>query len=268
MSARTARGVLAAVLAVAAMLLLLEVRGAGPGDALRGLAGAVAGPPERAMAWLRQSAADRFTGAAEERDRAAALERELAEARAAAGAAALGVADERHAQALAQALTLTGYRPVTARVVARTVPQDLLGALAVSTGSRQGVAAGMAAVGLAGVVGFVDTVSPGVSTLRLTTDPATRLAVRVLPSGELGVLQGTGGEARLTLLDPLGAMTVTDRVVTVGTADGLVPADLPVGSVTAIDGSAADLSRAASVEPATDASTLDRVAVLVPAGVS
>ena len=264
MAARTVRGVFVAVLAVAAMLLLLDVRGAGPADTLRGAAGAVTGPPVRALSWLRTELGTRFGGAADEQARIAQLERELTEARAALGQRAAG-AEVAGAQGLVAALPISGYTMEPARVVARPAPQGLTGAVTISAGSGAGIAPGMVVIDSDGVVGVVDTVSPGLSTLRLTSDSDARLAARVATSKEAGILQGTGEDAAaLTLLDPLGPMAVGDRVVTIRTADGRVPADLPLGRITAIVGSAADLSRTAQVDPGVDASTLDRLAVLVP----
>ena len=264
MAARTVRGVFVAVLAVAAMLLLLDVRGAGPADTLRGAVGALTGPPVRAFSWLRTEAGARFGGAADEQARIAQLEQELTEARAALGQRASG-AEVTGAQELVAALPIAGYTLQPARVVARSAPQHLTGAVTISAGSGAGVTPGMVVIDSDAVVGVVDTVSPGVSTLRLTSDSDARLAGRVATSKETGILQGTGEDAAaLTLLDPLGAMAVGDRVVTIRSADGTVPADLPLGQITSVVGSAADLSRTAQVDPGVKASTLDRLAVLVP----
>jgi rod shape-determining protein MreC len=117
-----------------------------------------------------------------------------------------------------------------------------------------------------GLAGLVDSTGPGVSTVRLLVDPATALTARVASSGEVGVLRGTGSAARFELLDPLGQMAPGDLIVTLGTADGTLPADLPLGRISTITGSAADLTRVAHVGPAVDGSTLDRVVVLVPEG--
>ena len=100
----------------------------------------------------------------------------------------------------------------------------------------------------------------------IARETAAALAARVTPSGEVGVLRGTGQAASFELLDPVGRMAAGDLIVTIGTADGVLPADLPVGRVSTVRGSAADLSRVAAVQPGVDASTLDRVVVLVPEG--
>jgi cell shape-determining protein MreC len=59
-------------------------------------------------------------------------------------------------------------------------------------------------------------------------------------------------------------MVPGDLIVTLGTPGGDLPADLPLGSIAAVTGSSAALTRAAVVTPAVDDSTLDRVVVLLP----
>ena len=48
MAWRRTRVLVGVAVAVAVLLILIDVRGSGPTEALRGIAGAVAGPPERA----------------------------------------------------------------------------------------------------------------------------------------------------------------------------------------------------------------------------
>jgi rod shape-determining protein MreC len=266
MARRSARVAPVVGLVLAALLILVDLRGGAPARALRAATGAVAGPPIEALAWLRGQAGQRFGGAAEERARIEVLEQELARSRAQAAAAAAGLLAEAEQRALANGLPEQGYRWVAARRVAASPPQDLVRAIAVSAGSRDGVAPGQAVMAVDGLAGLVDSASPGVSTVRLLVDPSMALAARVTPSGEVGVLRGTGRAASFELLDPVGRMAAGDLIVTIGTADGVLPADLPVGRVSAVRGSAADLSRVAAVQPGVDASTLDRVVVLVPEG--
>ncbi len=264
MAWRSTRVVVGVVLALAVVLILVDMRGPGPADALRGVAGAVAGPPERALSWVRTQATDRFGGSAADRVRIAELEQELAGARAEAGAAAAGTVAEADARALAAQAPAAGYATVPARIVSVTATQDPVRSVAVSAGSGEQIAGGYAVLGVGGLAGVVDVVSPHVSTVRLAIDPDTELAARVASTGELGVFRGTGAGGRFELLDPLGAIAAGDLIVTLGVPGGQIPADLPLGRVSAVGGSAAALTRAAEVAPAVDASTMDRVVVLVP----
>jgi rod shape-determining protein MreC len=268
MAWRSARVALVVCLVAALLVFLADLRGAAPTQVLRGTVGAVTGPVEQGLAWVRTEVGERVGGSADERARIERLEAELAEARAAAAAAAAGQLDAAEARELAAAAPDAGYRSVPARVVARATPQDRVRSVTISAGSRDGVAAGMAVVGVRGLAGVVDSVAPRVATVRLVIDAATALPVRVASSGERGVLRGTGTAAAATLLDPLGEMAVGDLVVTLGAADASIPADLPIGRISALTGSAADLTRQAQVAPAVDDSTLDRLLVLVPEDVS
>ncbi len=264
MAWRRTRVLVGAAVAVAVLLILIDVRGSGPTEALRGIAGAVAGPPERALAWVRTQVGARVGGSADERARIADLEQQLAQARAAAGAAAAGTLSEADTRALAALAPSQGYSAVPGRVVSVSAAQDPARSAAISAGSGQGVRAGLAVIGVEGLAGIVDTVSPQVSTVRLVVDPATEIAARVASSGEVGVFRGTGRAGRFELLDPLGRMEPGDLIVTLGTPGGDLPADLPLGTIAKVTGSSAALTRAAEVTAAVDDSTLDRVAVLVP----
>jgi rod shape-determining protein MreC len=264
MAWRSTRVLVGVAVAVAVLLILVDVRGSGPTDAVRGVAGAVAGPPERALAWVRTQAGARLGGSAQDRARIFELEQQLAQARAAAGAAAAGTLTEAETRALAALAPSEGFTPVAGRVVSVSAAQDPARAAAISVGSGDGVRAGLAVIGVGGLAGIVDAVSPQVSTVRLVVDPATQLAARVASSGEVGVFRGTGRAGRFELLDPLGRMAPGDLIVTLGTPGGDLPAGLPLGTIAEVTGSSAALTRAAEVTPAVDGSTLDRVSVLVP----
>ena len=223
-----------------------------------------AAAPAAALAWVRTEAGQRLGGSADERARIAELEQQLAEARAAAGAAAAGTLSEAQTRALAALAPSPGFAPVQGRVVAVSAAQDPTRSAAISVGSGRGVQVGLAVIAATGLAGIVDSVSPQVATVRLVVDPATEIAARVASSGEVGVFRGTGSGGRFELLDPLGRMAPGDLVVTLGTPGGDLPADLPLGTIATVSGSSAALTRAAEVTPAVDDSTLDRVAVLVP----
>lgn len=264
MAWRPARIVLVACLAGALLLLLADLRGAAPTAALRGAVGAVAGPPERALAWVRTDLGERFGGSAREEARIAELEDELADVRAGAAAAAAGSLQREDLRELAAAAPATGYRTIETRLVARAGPQDQVRSVSLSAGSADGVIPGAPVLAGRGLVGLVDSVAPGTSTVRLVSDASTALAARVAATGERGVFRGTGSAGQFTMLDPLGRMAEGQLIVTVATPDGVVPANLPIGRIAAVTGSAADLTRIAGITPLVDDSTLDRMVVLVP----
>lgn len=262
---RSPRVVLAACVGLALLLLLADIRGASVPAALRTAVGTVTGPPERALASMMDALADRFGGSADEARRIEELEAEVARIGAAAGAAAadrLAAGAQRELAALAPA---QGYSRVAGRVVALATPQDQIRSATISVGSSSGVGVGHVVLASGGMAGIVESVAPHVATVRLLADPGTRVAARVAASQEVGIFRGSGELGQLELLDPLGRMAVGDLVTTLGgQAGGALPGGLPIGRITGIEGSAADLSRRAVVAPAVDPSTLDHVAVLVP----
>lgn len=264
MAWRSTRVVIGVVAAIAVLLILVDVRGAGPVDALRGVAGALAGPPERALSWARLQATDRLGGSAADRARIAELEEQLARSRADAGALAAGQVTEEQLQELAAQVPPAGYAAVPGRLVSVTAIQDPVRSVAVSVGSGDQVRPGLAVIVPGGLAGMVDSVSPYTATVRLVIDQGTQIAARVASSGEVGVFRGTGSAGRFELLDPLGDIAVDDLIVTLGAPGAQVPAGLALGRVVAVTGSSAALTRAAQVTPVFDDSTMDRVAVLVP----
>lgn len=266
MAGRKTRVIVGSLLAAALLLVLLDLRTSGPTQVLRGAAGTLAGPPERALAWVRVSVGDRFGGSAAQHDRIAELQDQLAQARASAGQAAAGrltVAEERELAALTPPV---GYSPAAARVVSVSAAQDVIASVAISLGSSGGVHSGLAVLGSDGLAGITESVSPLISSVRLVVDPRTELAARVASSGEVGIFRGNGSGGTLTLLDPQGTMAAGDLVVTLGAPDATIPAGLPIGRIATVTGTATALDRAANVTPAVDVSTLDRVDVLIPDG--
>lgn len=126
----------------------------------------------------------------------------------------------------------------------------------VNIGAEDGVRDGAAAVDGAGLAGRVVGVGERVSRLLLLTDFDSRVPVKVLPSGQRGILSGDATEApRLRFLADDSAVSVGDRVLTSGD-DGVFPPDLPVGVVAAVG------DRLARVRLAADYQRLEFVRVL------
>lgn len=125
-----------------------------------------------------------------------------------------------------------------------------------SVGRRDGVEDGSAAVDGQGLVGRVVGVGERVSRILLLTDFSSRVPVKILPSGQRGVLTGDGSAApALAFVAEPGAVPLGARVVTSGD-DGVFPPDLPVG-VVAVQG-----DRSARVQPAADYQRLEFVRIL------
>jgi rod shape-determining protein MreC len=125
-----------------------------------------------------------------------------------------------------------------------------------TVGERDGVRDGSAAVDGSGLVGRVVGVGEGVSRILLLTDYASRVPVKILPSGLRGVLTGDGTNAPpLAFLSDPGGVEIGAKVVTSGD-DGVFPPDLPVGLIAAAG------DRAARVQLAADYQRLEFVRIL------
>ncbi|TVQ55618.1 MAG: rod shape-determining protein MreC [Rhodobacteraceae bacterium] len=126
----------------------------------------------------------------------------------------------------------------------------------VNIGAEDGVRDGAAAVDGAGLAGRVVGVGARVSRLLLLTDFDSRVPVKVLPSGQRGILSGDATVApRLMFLADESAVSVGDQVLTSGD-DGVFPPDLPVGAIAAVG------DRTARVRLAADYQRLEFVRVL------
>lgn len=121
----------------------------------------------------------------------------------------------------------------TARVVADS-RSPFVHTRLLDAGRRDGVQAGMAALGLGGVAGRIVDVGEHSSRLLLLTDFNSRVPVLVLPSRDPAILIGDNGpNPRLDFLPLNPRVQVGDRVVTSGIG-GVLPVGLPIGEVVAI----------------------------------
>ena len=74
-----------------------------------------------------------------------------------------------------------------------------------------------------------------------------RIPVRVVGEKTVGVLMGDGSSVQLTDVLQNDALNLGDVLVTTG-GEGIMSAGLVVGQVSALSGSAADVTKGASVE--------------------
>lgn len=166
-----------------------------------------------------------------------------------------------------------GVEVVSARVVGIPSGSSPVGTrmLTIDRGRQDGVQADQTVLAAAGLVGRVLRTHPQTSDILLLGDPDVVVGVRYGPDGALGVLSagpqpGTPerGPQELTLTalgqTPIG---VDDQVRTIGSPGGRpYLADVPVGTVSAVDPDQGQLGRTAVVAPWVDLDALDHVAVL------
>jgi rod shape-determining protein MreC len=251
------RLVLALLVIAAAVLLAIDLRG--DASALRELGAAVAGPPERLAAGAVRQAGS-LTGDGGARERVEELERQ--NARLAAELWAERAARERRTQEQGARTLVPGRRLVTARVIAAREH-----AVTIDAGTGDGIRADQMVVSADGLVGRVVEAGPEVATVRLLTDPAAAVGVRLTGSREIGYAAGEHGRGdgllRLRLLDADAPLSAGQQVRTLGSRGQRPYAPgVPVGTIVRVEPGGDGLTRTALVLPSVKPTTLDVVAVV------
>lgn len=157
-----------------------------------------------------------------------------------------------------------GWSSATGRVVAADIAGDRA-TVTIDVGAEQGVQVGNAVLAVGGLVGSVSQVAGGSATVLLVTDPESMVGVRVRPSGEMGVVTGSGMDRDLVLdiLNPAAEVAPGDEVETLGSVQRAgIPADLPLGRIAQVDASPVESGRSATVAPVAGMTTLETLVVL------
>lgn len=269
--ARRTRVLFVVLLAVACTLVTLDYQaGRGsPLDGLRTAVGSVFGPVQGGLSGIARAVGttiDGLTGSTGSVAQVRALERanatlreELTAVRAAADPAALG--------RLRSTATGAGLRIVPARVITIGGAFGYPWTVGIDAGSRQGVATGLPVMDSDGLVGRVIAVTPSTATVLLMADPASKVGVRVVGTGQIGLVSGRGpGWLGLELLDTNARLRVGDQLVSFGSPDGRpYVGGLPVGRVSAVLGAPGTATRTALVTPDVRFTALDLLGVVVAA---
>ncbi|MFN7227697.1 MAG: rod shape-determining protein MreC [Synechococcaceae cyanobacterium] len=146
--------------------------------------------------------------------------------------------------------------PVIGRDTAGWWQQVLLGA-----GSLQGIRPGQTVVAPGGLIGRIASVTPTTATVRLLTDPASRVGVLVPARQRHGLLAGVGtSRPVLRFLDKDPGVRPGDVVVT-SPASTLVAPNLPVGVIQSVQ-ERADPAPEAAVQLIAPLEAVDWVQVL------
>jgi rod shape-determining protein MreC len=163
-------------------------------------------------------------------------------------------------QALGIVSEAAEWAPLAASVVSRD-PSPFSDVVRINQGSSAGIRSGMVVLSAGGsLVGTVTEVYSGQAFVRLITDSRSAVNAQVFESKIDGSLRGTPTKG-LQLELAQGEINVGDNVITSGVGDNY-PAGLPIGRVSAVGGSAQDVFRNVTVEPAVRMSTLRTVLVL------
>ncbi len=259
-----ARNVVIVLVALSLTAILLDLRGGSVTSAIRSAAAAMVAPVQRVAAAIASPVVTWVDGAADFGDP------ELRN-RAWAGQAAPSVEPRASARAqeldsLLAVVTATSLSVVPARVVAYPAAGPAVETAVVDAGGDDGVTPDSAVISGKGLVGRTDLVAAGTTTVTLISAPANSVGARLTRTGGAAVVAGSGNPRRLLLklLDVGADVRVGDQVVTFGSNEGRpYPADVPIGTVTAIEGDIGS-GRAVVVTPAVDLAALDLVGVVLP----
>jgi rod shape-determining protein MreC len=261
---RRTRAVLVVLLLTSLTLIALNGN-SGPGRALRSGAGAVFGPVQRVAASAFRPIHDFFAGAGKdqqaeidklkkENDALRALERTNAYNACRAGEYA----------ALWHIAGVGGYQVLPAQVIAKAPEQTLARTVEISSGARNGLAAGMTVINGDGLVGKIASVTSTTATVQLALDQYFNVGVRVEGTLQGGYVKGMGDDPMLlTMFDGTAVLKPGDRLVTDFRADSVFAAGIPVGTITTVSGTVGSLERMASVKTYVNFTALDVVGVIV-----
>ncbi|MDQ3944091.1 MAG: rod shape-determining protein MreC [Actinomycetota bacterium] len=119
---------------------------------------------------------------------------------------------------------------IPARVVALSAGRPGSG-MVLDRGTEAGIRPGMPVVAGGALIGRVVAASARRASVLSIAEPGMTVGVRLTGSGEVGVVEGSGGILRLQLLDPAVEAADGDLVVTAGLQHGRFPPALPVGHV-------------------------------------
>ena len=165
-------------------------------------------------------------------------------------------------------LSVTNYRQVTGRVIARS-PTVWRSSVSIDVGSDDGVRVDDPVISGDGVVGRISATEPGSSQVMLLTDHASAIGAKVVPSGAQGVVKPEVGDPEHLILDFIDSTKKVhggQAVVTSGwRAQGIAshfPPGLPVGEVTKASVVEQEANEQVELRPFADIRNLDLLQVL------
>lgn len=263
-----ARIVLAALVASALILVTIDFRGEGEEgglDRLRGVTTTVLQPIQNGARWLVSPFSDVSENVGELfslRSQNAALRERVEHLESRSRTRTDLERENRDLQALVAIDERTSLDTVAARVVALS-PSNFEWTITIDAGSDAGVARDMPVINGDGLVGRVIQVTANSARVLLAIDPNFSAAARSARIGEVGTLDGRGGDPLLlSFLDPEAAVELGDEIVTSSYQGGVFPAGIPIGTITELPESQAPFTREARVNPFVDFTRLDHVLVV------
>ncbi len=143
--------------------------------------------------------------------------------------------------------------------------------ITINKGGRHGIEEGMAVVTGAGMVGRVERVDNATATVQLLSDPSLFIGVRLVSTGDVGLGHAVPGDESRFLVDrgtnlpdtgdPSLLPAIGSAVVTDGRSR--YPADVPIGSVIAVEPGSDNVTMEVTVELSNDVEDLHFVSVML-----
>ena len=265
-SRRRPRSTLALLVLASLSAIVLDARGPGVVDRLRDGAVDALAPVRSATASVLEPAGDLLAGIAgydDLEEENARLRHRLDEREGERAEDTASRRSLREALALLEVPWVGDVPAIGARVVAAPV-SNLEQTVELDKGSRDGLAEGMPVVAADGLVGRVVEVSGRRARVRLVSDPASAVGVRLVGSGDTGSAEGEGPGSDLSVLfvEPGTPVRRGELVVTSGLEGAAFPADVPVGRVAETRTRVGELSQDVALRPAADLDRLELVRVL------
>jgi len=150
-------------------------------------------------------------------------------------------------------------RAIAARIIG-FAPENETQSRAIDRGSRSGVRRDDGVINADGVVGRVAEVTPFLSKIVLITDYTSSVPAMIQGGRWWGVAKGNVTSVRMEYIAQDAPIHIGDRVIT-GEARSFHSGAL-IGTIASIERSATGLYQTATVRPAADLNSLDRVAVI------
>ena len=269
---RRRRAVLA-LLIIGSFVLLSITYGQGSDGLQRGVATIFSPLQEVASRGLKpaRDLVNWFDQTFDARGRNSQLESELEKARRQAVADQAAIAENaqfRKLLSLDRNVVPGGYKPVTARVIARS-PTVWYSAVTVDVGSGEGVAVNDPVIDDDGLIGRVAAVTGGSAQVTLISDHSSAVSAKVVPQGVQGVVKPVVGNPDELILDFLDSSKQVHRGETVVTAGwraqgltSLFPPNLPIGEVASASIGEQVARQQVSVRPFADLRNVEMVQVL------
>ena len=262
------RFTLALLILTSVTVLTLDFRGSSAIQSLRNTASTVFSPVRDAAGTVFSPVSGAWNGLFHYGDVEKENERLRAEIEQLQGQAAQNADAKRAFDELAAAQGITQFTQlpaVTAQVIAGPLT-NFEHTIEIDRGSSSGIKVDMPVVTGAGLVGRIVEVQDGRSVIKLLTDPSIVVGVRLVSSGDTGLLHGQG-DGRPLVIDagvvPAVVVPPDELVITSGEDRAAFPGGIPIGKVTKVDLASGQLNQVLTVTPMADLSRLTVLKVLL-----